>query len=340
MTFTVRIPQIGATGPSGNQIIEKSNVAPGTEDGAIGDMAVRFNDDGDVLLYGKKTPGGWPAGRSVRGPQGTAGWSPIITAVAVTTSVVLRLIDWVGGAGDKPGGVGKYIGSAGLVDDPEDAVQFSFSALAKNVAYDATESGFIATNVQDAIDRLVADLPWYAVPIGGVFYAETSLAGAAIPPQSHPDLVFVKLTAGEDGSGEYNEGKLVSESVSGAFPLTIATAVIDIAASPMYGQTIHLLNTEGRILRPSETDGGLQQDQMQQIIGELGAAGANGVYGSSVLPSSGAIKSSLIGGITATGGSGGSYNYIEFNSATSPNARTGSENRMKNMGITGFRRVA
>lgn len=326
MTFTVRIPQLGAQGPAGNQIIEKSNVAPAAEDGAIGDMAVRFDDDGNVFLYPKKTPSGWPAGRSIQGPQGTAGWSPIIATVVGPSSAILRLIDWVGGAGVKPAGAGKYISGAGLVDDPEDAAVFGFSGLAKNTLYDAVASGLTASNVQDAIDRLVVHLPWYAIPLGGYYYADTSIAGVAVPPKSHPDFSFVKLTAGEDGSGEYNEGKLIGESVSGAFPDTIATAIVDVEGSPMYGETIHLLNTEGRILRPSTAAGALQGDMMlthtHGLVSDLGRVGTTGSLWT-----------------YTSGVNNRDYGPSATQDVVGLTGKIGSEVRMKNVGVMTFQKV-
>jgi len=338
MSYTVRIPQLGATGPAGNLLIEKTNVAPGAEDGAIGDMAVRFDDDGNVFLYPKKTPSGWPAGRSIQGPQGTAGWSPIIATVVGPSSAILRLIDWVGGAGDKPAGAGKYIGGAGLVDAPESAAPFGFSGLAKNILYDAAGSGLAASNVQEAIDLFAAiinDLPWYAIPPGGFYYADTSIAGAAVPPQSHPDFVYVELTAGLTGAGQYNEGKLKSESVSGAAPLTVATAVVDIAGSPLYGETIHLINTEEAILRPRASGvGSLQQDQMQQTTG--GFSGGQELFTNP----SGAFGTTSSGAPSQRPNNGtGSVNAITFDSANSPGARAGSETRMKNIGVIALMRV-
>lgn len=339
MTFTVRIPQLGAQGPAGNLIIEKTNVAPGAEDGAIGDMAVRFDDSGDVLLYPKKTSSGWPAGRSIQGPQGTAGWSPIIATVVGPSSAILRLIDWVGGAGDKPAGAGKYISAAGLVDDPDDAAPFGFSGLAKNILYDAAESGISAGTVQQAIDLLVADLCWYAIPPGYVIYRP--VGAAAAPPQDHPDLVFVELTAGKTGSGQYNEGKLVSESVSGTAPLIVAEAVVDVVGSPLYGVTIPLLNTERSIQRPGDvTPGDLQQDQIQDHGHQSweGPAATNGDSGSN-----NAYPATRVAGSNSRITSPSFYNTVQVRGITTPpgfgEARTGNETRGKNRAVIAYMKV-
>jgi len=174
---------------------------------------------------------------------------------------------------------------------------------------------------------------------GGIYYANTSIAGVAIPPQSHPDLVFVQLTAGLTGSGQYNEGKLTGESVSGSAPLVTATAVVNVAGSPVNGKTIHLLNTEGRILRPSETAGTLQNDQDQKITGYIKKAG-----NVSLMWSTGTND---VAGAFETVAGGGTYRpYAESNSTglgvtfdSSRVVRAGDETRMKNIGVTAYMRV-
>ncbi|WP_439637019.1 hypothetical protein [Oceanicaulis sp.] len=62
--------------------------------------------------------------RGAQGLQGHAGWSPVHASVADGARVVRQLIDWTGGAGDKPAGVGLYEGAAGLVADIADATDY------------------------------------------------------------------------------------------------------------------------------------------------------------------------------------------------------------------------
>lgn len=82
------------------------------------------------------------------------------------------------------------------------------------------------------------------------------------PVNESPDVEYIVLTAGETGAGGYNEGLLESESVSGTAPNIVATA--DIAVGPLAGQTINLINTEGRFVRPGETAGQLQESQNKE----------------------------------------------------------------------------
>lgn len=56
------------------------------------------------------------------GDQGDSGWSPVLSAEADgSTRTVLRLVDWIGGAGTKPATLG-FIGSTGIVATAAQAV--------------------------------------------------------------------------------------------------------------------------------------------------------------------------------------------------------------------------
>jgi hypothetical protein len=342
MTFTVRIPQLGVKGEPGNLIIQKTNVAPGAEDGAVGDVAVRFDDNGDVFVYGKKTPGGWPTGRSVRGPTGMAGWSPIITTVAGPSSAVLRLIDWVGGEGDKPGGVGKYLGASGLVEDIEDAVAFAFSAIAGNIFYDNVGSGMAASDIQAAVDEMSSrvdalDNGWATQPIGVPIPIFDQLVAGLTPPTDRA-YRYVMLTAGKTGAGGYNNGILTGETVSGSAPLVNAYATISLASSPLNGRLVQLINTEGRFLRAGLTPGGVENDQMQRITGTLAGA-VNRTLFSNV--SSGVFTATgpMTTGYDTAGPAQAGYQNAAFDSGNSTDARAGTETRPKNVQATYYMRI-
>lgn len=96
--------------------------------------------------------------------------------------------------------------------------------------------------------------------IGEVFALWDHLDGVD-PPDNAGAEKYIRLTAGQAGSGGYNEGLLTDESVSGSGPLVEATA--EIATGPLEGEMVHLVNTEGALIRPGTTGGVLQMDQMQ-----------------------------------------------------------------------------
>jgi len=54
-----------------------------------------------------------------RGDDGYGGWSPVLASVVDGVRCVLRVVDWVGGQGDKPA-TGQYLGSTALVTDIAD----------------------------------------------------------------------------------------------------------------------------------------------------------------------------------------------------------------------------
>lgn len=130
---------------------------------------------------------------------------------------------------------------------------------AVDVGYDDSTAFPGATNVQEALEA-AAD-PWAMQPIGVPIPIFNNIPGVHVPPRNKW-YRYVVLWAGETGPGLYNEGILTNETVSGSAPLITATAVINLPASPMHGQTIHLINTERRFIRAGWA-GYLQDDAVQ-----------------------------------------------------------------------------
>lgn len=171
---------------------------------------------------------------------------------------------------------------------------------------------------------------WRSRAIGEVYRVNTAIVGADVPPSSTTDTVWIELTMGLTGVGAFNNGKLTGESVSGSAPLVLASAVVSFAGSPIDGQTIRLLNTEGRIERPSSTPGTLQNDQMQghfhaisptssQVVNAAGSGTQD--FGSGIR----ATPAAAIGAPTTDG--------------TNGTPRTGTETRMKNVGVKTYMRI-
>ena len=183
----------------------------------------------------------------------------------------------------------------------------------------------------------VLDVPF----VGGHVGISTNLTGAAEPPSG----AWVKLTAGENGAGQYNEGLLINESVTGSAPLVVATA--EIAVGPMAGQVINLWNTENRYPQPGTSAGTVANDQMQQITGDWfrpanGTGGNDNSYtvGSSGQGAEGAfVKGQHSGGVFLAGTLGGTQNSLGFDSANSPNARTGDHTDVKHEQVTYYLRI-
>ena len=184
------------------------------------------------------------------------------------------------------------------------------------------------------------------MPIGTVFMVWDNLTAASIDNSLGN---FIKLTAGEDGAGEFNEGLLIAESVSGSAPLVDATA--EIATGPLTGETVHLINTEESVLRARDTSGELQMDQMQKITGRSGDTNAFGATQNTF----GWYDKSFIGALNVELQSSSQVvlNGVDdrnsaarfgFDSSGSPDARTSSttdgETRAKNVSATAYMRIA
>lgn len=98
-------------------------------------------------------------------------------------------------------------------------------------------------------NKLLLDDPWYSVPLGMILGLDMGLA-AFTPPPRDKTYRYLLLSAGATGSGQYNEGIVTGEAVSGAWPVVNATGVVNLAGSPFNGLTIRMINTERRFIRP------------------------------------------------------------------------------------------
>lgn len=180
------------------------------------------------------------------------------------------------------------------------------------------------------------DMRWQLLPLGMKFPIDTHTTGVPVPPTDNPNYRYIKLTA----SDSYNTGVLTSESVSGSAPLVQATAVINDAASPMNGQTVRLINTEGRVIRAGSS-GTVLADALQNITGVfdigVGNNGGRAIAGSA----SGAFQ---INKITQTAYLGNTaFSSADYtggvNIDASRVARTANETRAKSLGADYFMRI-
>jgi hypothetical protein len=176
------------------------------------------------------------------------------------------------------------------------------------------------------------DLKWLSKAVGEFYWADDGVTGVDIPPSSTSgSTVWVELTSGLTGSGQFNQNKLTSESVSGSAPLVLATAVVSLSGSPMNGQTIRLLNTERRMLRAGSA-GTLQDDALQNVTGTLSGT-QESFFGT------GAFTTGSAGAANRpNNGTAGTF-AANFALANDSNARTATETRMKNIGVRVFRRI-
>lgn len=173
----------------------------------------------------------------------------------------------------------------------------------------------------EGVAAAVSATRWKSRAIGERFAIQTHLVGAEIPPNEEGGPRFIKLTAGD----AYNAGLLSGETVTGTTPLITATAVIDLAESPLYGQTVHLLNTEGRFPRAGKS-GVIQDDAMQ---GHLHSMDSPLAYGG---PSAGPWSNGASHRIVSATGSA-------ITDGTNGTPRVASETRARNIAETSFMRI-
>lgn len=172
---------------------------------------------------------------------------------------------------------------------------------------------------------------WLAKAIGEIFYLRDDLSGVTVPPNTSASFRFIRLTA----SDSYNSGALTGESVSGSAPLVVATATISLAGSPINGASVNLINTERRILRAGSS-GTVQNDSIQNITGSVGA-----FYRAGAAAPSGALAATVFGATPAVNGTAGSQpgDNASITLDASLSARTSTETRPKNQGVTAYMRI-
>jgi hypothetical protein len=80
-------------------------------------------------------------GQNIPGDPGAKGWSPNLAVLAgLSETKIMRLIDWIGGTGSKPGNIGDYLGQSGFTSDISQA--FNIAGDAVELRYDVG-SGYL-----------------------------------------------------------------------------------------------------------------------------------------------------------------------------------------------------
>lgn len=182
----------------------------------------------------------------------------------------------------------------------------------------ADESGFEYRSPSQVRSDIGLDgLEWLSKPVGEPFPLWDHWGTISGPPTDDPRFRFIKLTAGETGAGQYNEGVLVDEVVTGSSPTITATAKVNLATSPLDGGTVHLVNTSRLFLRPgaSSTMQSSQFESHSHGISNLRSANAENL------------------------GASGSQRYVGNTVISSTNTTGGDETRPRNVGVTYYMRI-
>lgn len=219
--------------------------------------------------------------------------------------------DW---ANDKEGFFQSLLSGAGIVPNG------NVDAVGASQAYTALIK-LIDDRANAAFD------PWAAHPIGVPF---PIMFDAAAPPKDKA-YRYILLTYGDP----YNAGVLTEEVITGVAPLVTSYARISLPGSPITGNTVYLLNTERRSIRPGGA-GSNQDDALQNITGSV----RGGIPTYQLGTPDGSFSCSPTPGSSQTGITGGGNNGMwDLTFDASRIARTSFETRVKNAGANFFMRV-
>lgn len=181
---------------------------------------------------------------------------------------------------------------------------------------------------------------WLGKAIGEIFYLQDDLAGVSTPPTNNADFRFIKLTAND----AYNTGVLASEAVTGSAPYINATANISLAASPLHGRTIRLINTERRFLRAGSA-GTLEDDSFKSHRHGQWTGGQNRDHIHSTVIPTVANSGSNFGASGNEHAEGGPGTVTKNSYGASQNheheifAEGGTETKPRNIGVTAYMRI-
>ena len=210
---------------------------------------------------------------------------------------------------------GNLTALSGLSGVADRLAYFTAAAMMSLTTFTAfARSLLAAATAADARTTLQVSDGWATQPIGVPIPIFSNLVGTASPPTAN-GYTYIKLTAGD----AYNSGLLTSENTTGSAPLVISTAVINVAGSPINGQTVSLINTERRFLRGGSA-GVVEQDALQTHTHTMAIQSTDNTAGFNAFR--------LVANVQQTGNTGG----VDA-------ARTATETRSKNIGVTYFMRV-
>ncbi|MFF3703887.1 phage tail protein [Pseudomonas qingdaonensis] len=268
------------------------------------------------------------------------------TAAVGTNSSQLATCGFVHGSvkaliGAAPGGLDTLVElAAALGNDPNFATTITnaladkapitspaFTGIPTASTADLGAANFQIANtlfVANTINALLTD-PWALQPIGVPI---PILSGAAQPPTNRA-YRYVKLSAGDP----YNDGVLFEETVSGEAPLLSARARISLTiGSPIGGNSVQLLNTERRYIRPGQS-GALQDDAIQNITASITGQISTAI----AVTAGGAIRFTPSNWSAGVNVEGRGIENLTFDASRV--ARTATETRTRNIGSNLYMRV-
>jgi len=194
------------------------------------------------------------------------------------------------------------------------------------------DSRYYTKSEIDALIPGTAPDAWAFQPIGVPVGLQDDIAGVAAPSLGLA-YRYIKLSRLD----AYNTGVLTGESQTGVAPNLIATATIDLPASPLHGQTVALINTDRRFLRAGSP--GTKEQSQNLSHGHTGSANSAGAHSHGVPTGNAAGSGGLFAGYQFTGYGVSSQSAGAHGHSLTIDANGGTEARPANIGVTYFMRI-
>lgn len=232
------------------------------------------------------------------GISGTNGWSPMFALVSDAERRVLQLTTWTGGTGDAPQGAGQYLGPAGLVSTPAEALDLRGA------------QGSAGINGIDGVD---------ATPITHISFDGSSLA--------------IQTSSGQNFGPFHvrgNDGSNGSDGTTGANGWSPAFAIIQdgerrvLQLQSWSGGTGSPPGSEGYYIGPSGLTPHLYE--AVDMRGAQGPSGETGAPGADATPITGiSFDGSSLTFQTSTGQSFGPFYVRGADGSDGPQGQQGAE---------------
>lgn len=147
------------------------------------------------------------------GDAGDRGWSPVFSTYNYSPSIILRLIDWTGGQGTKPGFVGYFVTPTGLSSSPQHSGNIKGDTgedvqYIAPLTYNATNTQVAYTNNSGRVRLAIVNMRGVFVSSGPSDSSSTAYLQFSVNDGTWVDIPNMNVTIGTTNNDVANEFSL------------------------------------------------------------------------------------------------------------------------------------